>query len=194
MQVQGAPELKADITFSGANSQGTLDYGKGGKAEEIGTAKAMYLKGDVAFWRTVTKGIQIPDKVLNAMPKGWFSVSAKEASPNLRLNILRYGDPRYVVKGCTGKVKGVSDAGKGTVKGQEVLRFRAVDPSGTKVSIAASNEGEPYVLQLAADAGSTKIDLRYSNYGATVDVSAPKGSVDLLHMLSVVLALSGQGL
>ena len=194
VQVQGAPELKAEITYSGANSQGTLDYGKGGRAEEIGTATAMYLKGDLAFWRTVTAGIKIPDKVLTAMPKGWFSVSAKAASPNLRLNILRYGDPRFVVKGCTGKVKGVSAAGKGSIDGQAVLRFQAVDPSGTKVSISASNEGEPYVLKLAADSGSTKLNLDYSNYGATVDVSAPKGSVDLLHMLSVVMALSGQGL
>lgn len=194
VRIKGFPTLHSNLTFSGANAEGSLEFDKGGKAEVIGRSSAMYLKGDKAFWVTMTKGIKLPAEVLSKMGGEWFRVGAKSQVATFRANILRYGDPRIVVKGCTGKISGVTAKGKGTVEDQPVLRYAAVDPNGTRVAVSASNEGEPYVLALTMAQQDLSIALRYSNYGATVDVSEPKPNYDLTPVLTVGAALTAQGL
>lgn len=194
VKASGYPTLHTNITFAGANSKGTLDFGKGGTAEEVGNATAMYLRGSATFWKTMTKGVTLPADVLRRMDGKWLEVRAKGAVAPVRASILRYGDPRVVIKGCTGRIGGVTADGTGRVEGQDVLRFAATDSSGTKVDVAASNHGEPYVLGLGIAKEGLAIDIAYSNYGATVDASVPKPSYDLTPILSLGSALTAQGL
>lgn len=194
VQIKGYPALRSEIAFSKGKAEGTLDFGKGGRAEVIDTDGTMYLKGDPAFWRTMLRGIKLPNQVFEQMGGRWLRVSGKGKIATVRANVLRYGDPQVVVKGCTGKIKGVTAEGRGRVDGQPALRFEATDPNGTKVAVAASNAGDPYVLDLKLDQEDLSIAIAYSDYGVSVNPDAPRPSFDLTPILTVGSALTARGL
>ncbi|MEU3687185.1 hypothetical protein [Streptomyces narbonensis] len=168
-------DMTVDLSVDSKGScKGTMEAGKGGKAEMIGTGGVSYMKGDEAFWGSTTGGEGDSSEEAGAMTallKGrWMKMPAGDEGPDA------FCDLKTIVKDMDEDTprKGLTRGDDADVDGTPAAVLTKKGTKGeTTTFYVAKDSAKPFVLRVVEAGGKEPGTVTFSDYDKPITVTAP---------------------
>ncbi|MEU1862223.1 hypothetical protein [Streptomyces gardneri] len=168
-------DMTVDLSVDSKGScTGTMETGKGGKAEMISTGGVSYMKGDDAFWgSTAGEEGDSPEEAgaLTALLKGrWMKMPAGEEGPDA------FCDLKTIVKDMDEDTprKGLTRGDDADVDGRPAAVLTKKDAKGeTTTFYVAKDSAKPFILRVVEASGKEPGTVTFSDYDKPITVTAP---------------------
>ncbi|MFF2780600.1 hypothetical protein ACFVU3_37615 [Streptomyces sp. NPDC058052] len=157
------------------NCKGSMQSGKGGKAEILGTGGTSYMKGDDAFWKSTGGEEGSSDEEAGAISTllngRWMKMPAGEEGP------AAFCDLKSIVKDMDEDTprKGMTREADADVDGTPavVLKGKADKKGETDTFYVARDSAKPYILRVVTAGGEEPGTVTFADYDKPVAVTAP---------------------
>src|SRR3954470_13116345 len=162
----GTP-LTLDLRAGDRTGSGTITF-RGSPVRVIRIGQTLYIRAPETFYAATGA-----DSATATLLAGkWLKASATQKDFGQLAQLTRLKD----LLALTTKPDGaVSKGGTSTVAGTRVIALK--DDKGGSLYIATT--GKPYPVALRGKDATSSGDVRFSDWGAPVEASAPKGAIDL---------------
>ncbi|MFJ5705889.1 MULTISPECIES: hypothetical protein [unclassified Streptomyces] len=168
--------MKVDFAVDDkGNCKGSMESGKGGKAEIVGTGGTSYMKGDDAFWKSSSGEEGSSDEeagAISTLLKGrWMKMPAGEEGPGA------FCDLKSITKDMDEDTprKGMTREADADVDGTPavVLKGKADSKGETSTLYVAKDSAKPYILRVVTTGGDEPGTVTLADYDKPVTVTAP---------------------
>lgn len=171
MSGQGkATDLDFAVDGSGACT-GRLTA-KDARADIVQAGKAIYLKGNAAYWKSAAKAQPGADagKTARAFQGHWVKVPAQDSSVQSICN-----KQAFMAGMDQDKSERKNMTRRGTVKvgGQDAAVLRNKTGNGETNTLYVATHGKPYILKAVQSGGSTPSSVVFSDYDKQVKATPP---------------------
>ncbi|MFE6229330.1 hypothetical protein [Streptomyces sp. NPDC057854] len=169
-------EMKVDFAVDNkGNCKGSMETGKGGKADIVGTGGTSYMKGDDAFWKSSSGEEGSSDAeagAISTLLKGrWMKMPAGEEGPGA------FCDLKSLTKDMDEDTprKGMTREADADVDGTPaaVLKGKPDSKGETATLYVAKDSAKPYILRVVTTGGEEPGTVTLSDFDKPVSVTAP---------------------
>jgi hypothetical protein len=165
--VDAGTRLKLDLHAGGTTGSGTITF-RGSPIEVIRIGNTLYMKAPASFY-TSTGADSATASLLDGK---WLKASATQKDFAELAQLTRLKDVLALTTKPDGKI---SKGDESTIGGTAVIELK--DDKGGSLFIATT--GSPYPIALRGKDATSSGNVRFSEWGKSIETTAPKGAVDL---------------